>query len=80
MCVNKREEEPNLKFPDYTSTDTVEDTELISTFLERSKFTDLRWIERLDNHDWIEDVSVTPWYCEEETTNLGYQCVPPQQI
>ena len=34
---------PNVKMPDYRSTDTVGDTELISTFLERNKITDVTW-------------------------------------
>ena len=66
-----------VKMPDYRSTDTVKDTELISTFIERSKFTDVIWIKHPDNN-WINDVKVLPYWCEEDVTpGRNYQCVPP---
>ena len=62
----------------YSSTNTVGDTELISTFLERSKLTDLRWIARTDNSYQIQDVSVGPFPCDVEAViSRSYHCIPP---
>ena len=35
---------PSVKMPDYRRTDTVGETELISTFIERSNITDVTWV------------------------------------
>ena len=63
--------------PDTQYTDAVGDTELISTFIQRTNITDITWIHWLDNDNLTEDVAVCPFLCREYRTNLGYQCVPP---
>ena len=63
--------------PDTRSTDTVQDTELISTFIQRTNITDITWIYLWDNVNYTEDVAVSPFWCNEDTNNGGYQCVPP---
>ena len=69
---------PNVKMPDFSRSDAVEDTELISTFLERSKITDVTWISNWNNMFSIEDVMVRPAWCDvDHGTSKGYQCVPP---
>ena len=71
---------PNVKMPDYRRTHTVGDTELISTFLQRSKFTDVTWIFLHYNFELIEDVSVGSWFCNvEDVTSYGYHCLPPHK-
>ena len=65
---------PNVKMPDYRLTDTVGDTELISTFIEKSKITYVTWIAHIHNRDWIEDVRIRQFWC---TARNGNQCVPP---
>ena len=59
-----------------TTTDLVGDTDMISSFLEAQKITDVTWLKKKDNADYREDMSVSPWTCHEGTTDSGYQCVP----
>ena len=70
---------PNVKMPDYRSTDTVGDTELISTFLEKNKISDVTWIaESVDSTDSTEDVIISSHGCNVPIlTSRGYQCLPP---
>ena len=65
--------------PDTSMTDTVQDTELISTFIQRTNITDITWIHWWDNVNLTEDVRVCPYTCREAETNNGYQCVPPHR-
>ena len=68
---------PNVKMPDLSRTDTVGDTELISTFIERSKITDVSWIHRMQSNEYFRDILVGPFKCYERTTNRGNHCLPP---
>ena len=63
--------------PDTQLTDAVGDTELISTFIQRTNITDITWIHWLDNDNFTEDIAVCPFRCNEHSPNKGYQCVPP---
>ena len=63
---------PTLK----PTTDLVGDTDMISSFLEAQKITDVTWLHWWDNVDYREDIVVSPFTCSEGTTNGGYQCVP----
>ena len=65
--------------PDTSMTDTVGDTELISTFIQRTNITDITWIHWWDNVNLTDDVAVCPFMCKESTTNAGSQCVPPHR-
>ena len=69
----------NKTMPDYRSSDTLGDTELISSFLERNKITEVTWIHTTVNLGYIEDISLRPYKCLESTTNFGYQCLPPHK-
>ena len=64
---------PNVRMQDYRSTDTVGDTELISTFIERSKITDITWTNR-----YFGDLSIGSQIYKDISSN-GYQCVPPHK-
>ena len=55
------------------STDLVGDTDMISSFLETYKITDVTWIPYLGNTDHREDISVSPHSCR---AGSKYQCVP----
>ena len=57
-------------------TDLVGETDMISSFLEAQKITDVTWVKRWDNADYREDMSVTSNTCHESTL---YQCVPAHQ-
>ena len=63
---------PSVKMPDYTSTDTVGDTELISTFIERSNFTDVTWVP-IGNVSILANVLINKAPCY---VNSAY-CVAP---
>ena len=58
--------------------DSVGDTELISTFIQRTNITDITWIYFRDNKKNNEDVSAYIAKCDEELTTKGYQCLPPK--
>ena len=57
-------------------TDLVGDTDMISSFLEAHKITDVTWIHWWDNVGLTDDIAVSPFSCSEYNTNQGYQCVP----
>ena len=61
-----------------STTNLVGDTDTISSFLE-AQITDVTWLHWSDNADLREDISVSPWGCDEDATNNGYQCVPAHQ-
>ena len=54
-------------------TDLVGDTDMISSFLEAQKITDVTWLHWQDNADHREDISVSPHSCR---AGSKYQCVP----
>ena len=60
------------------TTDLVGDTDMISSFLEAQKITDVTWLHWWDNWNYREDIVVSPFGCDEGKTNKGYQCVPAQ--
>ena len=70
---------PNVKMPDYSRSDAVEDTELISTFIERNKITDVTWVKERENLFDNKDVSVASSFCDEHLSMAGYECVHPHQ-
>ena len=59
-------------------TDLVGDTDIIGSFLEAHKITEVTWLHWSNNTDWIEDISVSPWTCTDTTLDT-YQCVPAHQ-
>ena len=61
------------------TTDLVGETDMISSFLEAQKITDVTWLHWWDNWDYREDITISPYTCSEYRTNLGYQCVPAHQ-
>ena len=58
------------------TTDLVGDTDMISSFLEAHKITDVTWLNYELNTDLRDDIAVRPFKCTEYRTNQGYQCVP----
>ena len=61
------------------TTDLVGDTDMLSSFLESYKITDVFWISSIQNTYLREDFAVRPFKCREYRTNQGYQCVPAHQ-
>ena len=59
-----------------SKTDLVGETDMISSFLEAQKITDVTWVKKEDNADYREDMSVIPTTCQESTI---HQCVPAHQ-
>ena len=73
---NKLLKRSDAKRPFTKSSDKVGDTELITTFLESRKITDVTLINFWDNLFSIEDVSIRQTVCGSGSRAL-YQCVPP---
>ena len=65
---------PSVKMPDYRRTDTVGETELISTFIERSNITDVTWVP-IGNVSILANVLIMKAPCY---VNSAY-CVAPNR-
>ena len=62
---------PSLK----QMTELVGDTDIISSFLEAQKITDVTWVHYWDNPYLREDFAMSPFKCP-DTVGTVYQCVP----
>ena len=57
-------------------TDLVGETDMISSFLEAQKITDVTWLHWWYNDDRIADVRISPFVC---IYYKNQQCVPAHQ-
>ena len=67
LCLRLRLTEKSQKL--WKEPKLVGDTDMISSFLEAQKITDVTWIHWFDNVDYREDIVVSSFSCDEGTTN-----------
>ena len=65
------------RIPDFDSqTNSVGETDIMSSFLKAQNFTDVNWIHAYDNiYQGYMDISVTYWTCSTYITQ-DFQCLP----